>query len=135
MVKSSRWMPRAFPRAQEEFIVGGFTEGKGSHEPAELICDDCDSSAEGENDQNEVESARSCIPSPALLASSWLLPSLISGCDPHKNFKPPSQQAEAPRAANIPETKNLFPLRFESLGSNIIPETELKLPSGDNRIF
>ena len=115
-------------RLQREFVIGGLTEGKDSHEPAEVICDDCDSSAEGETDQNEVESARSCIPSPALLASSWSLPSLIVGFGSHKNFKPPSQQAEAPRAASIPETKNLFPLRFDSLGSNIVPETELKTP-------
>ena len=132
--RSADWL-KIKARPQHEFVVGGFTEGKGSHEPAEVICDDCDSSAEGESDQNEVESARSCIPSSDLLASSWSLPSLVSGCAPHKDFKPPSQQAEAPRAASIPETKNLFPLRFDSLGSDMVPETELKLPCDDNRIF
>ena len=67
--RSPDWL-KIKARPQQDFVVGGFTEGKGSHEPAEVICDDCDSSAVGESDQNEVESARSCIPSPALLASS-----------------------------------------------------------------
>lgn len=96
---------------------------------------DCDSSAEEKVIRTRWSQPRSGIPSPDLLASSWSLPSVISGCDRHKKFKPPSQQAEAPRAASIPETKSLFPLRFDSLGSNIVPGKELKLPCGDNRIF
>jgi hypothetical protein len=79
-------------------------------------------------------------PVPAFPALLFSLPlghfHLLSQVVTHiKTSSRPSQQAEAPRAAIIPETKNVFPLRFDSLGSNTAPGIELKLPSGDNRIF
>src|SRR5260370_9393552 len=43
-----------------------------------------------------INPGASCLPGPALLApSSWSLPSLISGCDPHTNFKTPSRTGQA----------------------------------------
>jgi len=93
------------------------------------ICYDCDSSAEGESDQNEVESARSCIPSPALLASSWSLPSLISGCDPHKNFKPPSGISAAASGWGGDEAE-----RWKHFGEDTARIRELALETATKRL-